>query len=180
MERKLTLGLAAAAAGALALGSVAAGAVAIGALAIARVAIGKLAIRRVTRKRSVVHRARAASALRLGSPAYGVSVNFLRRQREVESEVERGDRMRQRADRNHVDARRRDLRNGLERHAAGCLDHEPAIDPAYRGLQVRRTEVVEHHRVDVPGRAQHLIQLYEVVDLDLNFDEMPDSFARAR
>ena len=55
---------------------------------------------------------------------------------DVEPEVERAHRVRERADRDDVDAGRRDRRDRVERDAAGCLDDRAPGDERDARAQV--------------------------------------------
>ena len=88
-----------------------------------------------------------------------------RRDDHVEPEVERTRRVRERADRDHVDAGGRDRPDRVERDATGCLDHGPPGDELDARPQVVDREVVEHDRVRSAG--EHGVDLVEPVDLDL-------------
>ena len=87
------------------------------------------------------------------------------------ADIEARRRMRQRAGRGIVDAGRRDLRDVVERDAAGRFDHQLARHHRDRLSHHRDIEIVEQHDVG-EAAVEHLLQLIERVDLDLDLDQV--------
>ena len=90
---------------------------------------------------------------------------------DIERDVEIRRRMRQRAGRDVVDAGGGDLRDRVQRDAAGRLQHDAAVGDLHRLGQRRDIHVVEQHDIGETG-VEHLAQLVERIDLDLDLDEM--------
>ncbi len=63
--------------------------------------------------------------------------------------------------------------------AAGCLQHEASLGQPHRLGQRRNVHVVEQHDIGHAG-VEHLAQLGQRIDLDLDLDQMPDLRARPR
>ncbi len=85
--------------------------------------------------------------------------------------------MGERARRDQIHAGRGDGRDGVERYTTRSFGYEFAAHE-FHGLGQRLgIHVVQEHRVGLAG-GEHLFQLSEAVDLDLDLDEMPDRGAR--
>ncbi len=95
---------------------------------------------------------------------------------DVESEVERPHRVRERADRDDVDPGRGDRGDRVEVDPARRLDHGTAGDELDAAPQVVDAEVVEHDRVGSAG--EHRLDLVEPVDLDLEVGRVGHPLAR--
>lgn len=84
--------------------------------------------------------------------------------------------MRQCADRYHVDPAFGYCADGFEINAARSFRQAAPRNAAHSLAQLCRRHVVEEYGVDI--ERQHLVQLLECVDLDFDFDQMPDVRAR--
>ncbi len=86
--------------------------------------------------------------------------------------------MRDRAGRQIIDAGLGDRRGGFKRDPARGFEHQLAGDHLDRGAHVVRAHVVEQRHIRA-ARVQHLAQLIERIDLDLDLHQMSGDGLRA-
>src|SRR5205814_8450092 len=92
----------------------------------------------------------------------------------VEADVHRGRRLRDSAHRDEIDAGLGDRAEGLQPHAAGGFERNPATRERDRAAQVFETHVVEqNHGGPRPGRFRHLLER-------VAFDLDPRQYGNAR